>query len=122
MKVYLAMRGDDYESSVLRVFAHKEDADAHPMADFVTEMDVDEGPADVRQWHTLTWNLREGSEPYVRADWLEFHGGDPNQATHSIDCAIEAPYRPVEMVVVGWNLDAVHRLFAEQRAAFLHER
>lgn len=132
MKVYLAMRGDGYESSVLRVFAHKKDADAHPMANFVEEMDVTEGQADVRQWHTLTWNLRENSEPYVRAAWTEFDDGDPGRVTHFTRVNFKNPYRywtdtkirhrPVEMIVGGWNLDAVHRVFAEQREAFLRER
>ena len=73
MKVYLAMRGDDYDSSVLRVFARKEDADAYELADFVVEEDVTESRVDVRPWHTLTWNLREDSEPYVRTRWQEFN-------------------------------------------------
>ena len=121
MIIYLATSGEYSDYQVCHAFAKREDAESYKLGDDVKEMEVRDGPVEVRTWHTLNW----------RADWPEreaeagFVAGNPHPWTERRD--FDGDERRVEhtwsggvhLNVQGWDPDLVRKVYSEQRAQFL---
>src|ERR1035441_2640518 len=55
MIIYLATSGEYIDYQVCHAFAKREDAESYKLGDDVKEMEVRDGPVEVRTWHTLNW-------------------------------------------------------------------
>jgi hypothetical protein len=62
--IYLATSGEYDDYRVEAAFTRREDAEAFELGDSVEEIELRDGPAEVRTWHQLRWYqgtpLREG--------------------------------------------------------------
>ena len=55
MKVYLATAGEYSDYRVCHAFARREDAESYKLGDDVKELEVHDGPVEVRYWYDLDW-------------------------------------------------------------------
>ena len=55
MKVYLATSGEYSDYGVCHAFSRREDAEAYPLGDDVLELEVHDGPVEVRFWYEMSW-------------------------------------------------------------------
>jgi hypothetical protein len=120
MKVYLATKGDYDDFQVKRVFARKEDAQTYELADDWEEFEVDEGPVEVRDWHVLVWHtlrpdcvgdlIKTSPNPQIYSRRKDFDG-QPDRLEQSADFD--------ELVVAGWDLERVQKVYSEQRAQYI---
>lgn len=122
MKVYLATSGEYSDYRVRRVFTRREDAEAYELADGVEEVEVDEGPVEVRTKHYLTWSSwipdREAdgwaaANPSVTTD-REDYDGRPSLGHRWREESLGWT-----LSVHGWDLGAVRKVYSEQRAQFI---
>lgn len=120
--VYLATAGEYSDFRVLHAFARREDAESYKLGEDVRELEVREGPVEVRTWHVLYWrgdrpgwrasiqsdDLRDfdGNEKHVQHRWGRAH----MQAEGSADAHLQ---------VEGWDLTLVKKVYSEQRAQYL---
>jgi len=122
--VYLATAGEYSDYRVCHVFARREDAEAYAGSDDVKEMELQEGPVEMRIWYRLWWwpdrpdqekgdGLRS-SNPVIYGDERRDFDGDPRHAEHSWDHSL----RNV-LSVEGWNRDQVLKVYSEQRAQYI---
>ncbi|MEV2277725.1 hypothetical protein AB0I72_19275 [Nocardiopsis sp. NPDC049922] len=128
MKVYLATAGEYSDFRVQAVFANRPDAEAHELADDVMEYEVHEGPIEVRTWHELRWHSwqedREvcpGVEVGNPVEYTRRHPFDhnPKRVTHEWNRFGKAhPGDWLVLVVEGWDLAAVGKVFSEQRTQY----
>lgn len=123
MKVYLATRGEYSDYSVVRVFANREDAESYGLSDDVEEMEVTEGPIEVRKWHRLYWDPDPSPEgprtdrqanPWENEELREFDGRS-RRAQHRWSSGGRRPVLTVE----GWSRNHVLKVYSEQRAQYL---
>ncbi len=128
MKVYLATSGEYSTYRVERVFARKEDAEAYELASDVEEFELAEGPAEVRQWHSIQWDTwipdRGASDSHAEnPNWYsEKRGYDdqPENVMHS--WRDHEPRGCRTLYVGGWDLDLVRKVYSEQRAQHIAKR
>lgn len=123
MKIYLATSGEYSDFGVVHAFARREDALAYQLGDDVLEFEVHVGPIEVRTWHSLTWvaNMpdREGDSmclpnPHISSERRDFDGY-LKRAEHRWD-GDPAPSDRPRLVVQGWELERVWKVYSEQRA------
>ena len=122
MKIYLATAGEYSDYRVRHAFAREEDAEAYPLGDDVLELEVHDGPVDVRYWYDLDWDTREGDSrqvmgepignPYISQPELRDFDGDERHVQHTWSGGIH-------LNVQGWDRDLVMKVYSEQRAQFL---
>jgi hypothetical protein len=124
VKVYLATSGSYSDFCVRGVFARGENARAYALADDVEEYEVRDGPAEVRTWHVLHWNPalpdRPGdglamANPVDSGELCDFNGSE-KLAEHRWD---DWPPPCGRLVVQGWDLKRVRKVYSEQRAQYL---
>ena len=125
MKIYLATAGEYSDYRVCHAFARREDAESYKLGDDVKEMEVHDGPVEVRAWHTLIWTPARGDR---EAEWpatanpskfssLKDFDGDPRNVVHAW---YGPPQRTGDVLhVEGWDLARVRKVYSEQRAQFL---
>lgn len=120
MKVYLATAGEYSDYRVMHVFARREDAEAYELADDVEEYEVNDGPVGVRTWHILMWDSAvvdraaddvRSANPHEWTDRRDFDGRI-NRVEHRWDGHLNGP----RLVVQGWDLERVRKVYSEQRA------
>jgi hypothetical protein len=125
MIIYLATSGEYSDYQVCHAFAKREDAESYKLGDDVKEMEVRDGPVEVRTWHLLLWSPDRGdreadslamANPYEGSSPKDFDG-KPRNVTH-------AWYGPPQrtgpvLYVEGWDPDLVRKVHSEQRAQFL---
>lgn len=94
------------------------------------ELEVREGPVEVRRWYVLRWwpgrPDREGqadwqasANPWVSADEQRDFDGNEKHAEHQwID---QSNIRASQMLLIvgGWDLSLVKKVYSEQRAQYL---
>ena len=125
MKVYLATAGEYSDYRVCHAFTRREDAESYKLGDEVKELELHDGPVEVRTWHRLTWNTRMedrsggdfySANPHV-FDELKDFDGDPRRAGHqwALPPQVIAPVLYVE----GWDRRLVLKVYSEQRAQYL---
>jgi hypothetical protein len=125
MIVYLATSGEYSDYRVQHVFAKRGDAEAYALGDDVKELEVRDGPVEVRTWHMLMWHAERPdreADNLATANPAQFSSlkdfdGDPRNVTH-------AWYGPPERTgpvlhVEGWDLRRIRKVYSEQRAQFL---
>ena len=124
MKVYLATAGSYSDYRVRQVFARREDAEAYGLADDVEEYDLQESPVEVRTWYTLRWYItkpdgpadsRSVGNPWESSELRDFDGR-PNNLQHS------TYYNGDVLLVEGWDLNGVRKVYSEQRAQHIAKR
>jgi hypothetical protein len=121
VKVYVATSGEYSDYRIEHVFAREEDAGAYQGADSVHEYEVQEGPVEMRPWHTLIWHPgpdHEGdslrlANPY-ESSWPQDFDGRPEYVTHHWHGPPERT-GPI-LYVEGWDLNRVRKVYSEQRA------
>ena len=125
MPVYLATSGEHDDFAVQAVFTNRADAEAYELADDVIEHEVHDGPIEVRTWHELRWHSWQGdmeeapgkqvANPAEYTSRVPFRG-DPEEVVHTWEpFGKQFPDDWLVLVVKGWDLDAVRRVYSEQR-------
>lgn len=123
MKVYLAYseEGYDGERAVLHVFARREDAEAYEFSADVDEFEVDEGPVEIRTWHRLEWMADLPDETAT----VSHRRGNPVESQQPRDFdgdeqRVEYGWHTLRwgdvLLVEGWDLDRIRKVYSEQRA------
>lgn len=120
MKVYLATAGEYSDFRVQHAFARRQDAEAYKLGDDVMELEVRDGPVEVRYWHDLDWWADQPDEmavsgykvanPCTSSELRDFDGSE-KRAQHA--------WSGVNLNVQGWDLDLVKKVYSEQRAQYL---
>lgn len=127
MKVCLATSGEYSDFRVCHAFAKREDAEAYALGDDVREMEVREGPVEVRTWHMIWWDSARpdqerdpqgyrNANPHEYSDQRDFDG-DPRHAEHQWNKDHNGVRRMLS--VGGWDRDQVRKVYSEQRAQHL---
>lgn len=130
MKVYLATAGEYSDFRVKHAFARREDAEAYRLGDEVLELEVREGPVEVRRWYVFRWwpgrPDREGSadwqasaNPWVCADERRDFDGNEKHAEHQWIDQGNIRAGQALLIVGGWDLSLVKKVYGEQRAKYL---
>ncbi|MCP9947234.1 hypothetical protein [Actinomadura madurae] len=117
MKVWIATSGSYSDYRIEAVFAREEDARAFELGEDFEEYEVHDGPLEVRDWWTLRWfpQGQAGADPYETSDRRAFDG-HPNYARHEwLKDSRHVPH----LIVQGWDLERVRKVFSEQRAQWL---
>jgi hypothetical protein len=123
-KVYLATAGEYSDYRVLKAFTNSDDAWAYPLGDDVLELELHDGPVEVRMWSELWWwphqpdgpdGVGEMGNPHEshaqkdfdgRPKWVE-HRWSHNTTGQSV------------LVVEGWDVEGMRKVYSEQRAQHL---
>jgi hypothetical protein len=108
--IYLATSGEYDDYRVEAAFTRREDAEAFELGDDVEEMELHDGPLEVRTWHQIRWYkdtpLRRGTfnhvaNPYHQDRERRIWDGNPER----IEVTSFACGSQVE--VEGWDLARV---------------
>jgi hypothetical protein len=129
--IYLAWSGDDPEERRLEAaFTRRKDAEALELSNDVEEIQLRDGPAEVRDWHGVIWYLgrplqtpeetRPGSVPnpypYSGGSQRMIYDGQPDCVTVSKGMPNAIGYGTVW--VWGWDLELVmaegNRIYREE--------
>jgi hypothetical protein len=123
--IYLATAGEYSDFRVCHAFSSREDAESYKLGDDVKEMEVHDGPVEVRRWYRLCWfadqpDRRSGdglisSNPVIHDDERRDFDGDPRHAEHQWDDSLGRNILTVE----GWDRALVKKVYGEQRAQYL---
>ena len=127
-KVYIATSGEYSDFRVEAVFANEADAEAYELGGSVEEYELHDGPKEVRTWYRLQWSTylpdrpetsSHLSNPHISTD-REPYDGNPRHCTHKFydDWGHRESRR---LVVQGWDLDRVKKVYGKQRAKWLSE-
>ena len=120
MKVYLATSGEYSDYRVCHVFTRREDAENYPLGDDVEEYELQDGPVQVATWHSVYWYSRRPDDkgdsmrlpnPFESSSQRDFDG-HLNHIEHSVT-------DNGTLVVSGWDLNGVRKVYSEQRAKIL---
>jgi hypothetical protein len=121
--VYLATSGEYSDYRVQHVFARREDAESYALGEDVEERELQEGPVEVRDWHQLNWRPghpdREGTDAHVSNPWHFTSQRDyDGRAAHvQHRWLTHAQFQPATevLIVEGWDLERVRKVYSEQR-------
>jgi hypothetical protein len=128
--VYLATSGAYSDFRVVQAFARREDAESYPLGEEVMEMTVHDGPVEVRTWYTLRWwptrpdrdedaDWQAAANPWTSVDDRRDYDGDPRHAEHRwLNQSALDGAEPL-LMVGGWDLALVKKVYGEQRAQWL---
>ena len=130
MKVYLATAGEYSDFRVKHAFARREDAEAYKLGDDVLELEVRDGPVEVRRWYRLTWRADRADRmsadnrglpnPYTYAGDERDFNGDERHVEHRWSRAhMQEAEGNAHLEVGGWDLSLVKKVYGEQRAQYL---
>jgi len=124
--IYLAVSGEYSDSRVCHAFSRREDAESYKLGVDVRELELHDGPVEVREWHMLWWRTdlpdRETIPGFANANpyesfLLQDFNGDERYCRHDWK---GAPATSAGVLTVqGWNLDQVRKVYSEQRAQYL---
>lgn len=120
-KVYLATAGEYSDYRVLHAFTSSDDAWAYPLGDDVLELELHDGPVEVRMWSEIWWWPHE---PDSERDG--FSAGNPSEHHQQKDFDGRPKWvghrwshnhRGQSLLVVeGWDAQRVRKVYSEQRA------
>lgn len=123
--VYLATAGEYSDYRVKHAFARREDAESYKLGDNdVLELEVHEGPVEVRRWYELRWWPAHGDHdgrglaepnPWTDSEYRDYDGDEKHAEHRWMDLN---PARAL-LVVGGWDLALVKKVYSEQRAQYL---
>lgn len=140
MKVYLATSGSYSDYTIDHVFLKREDAEAYELSDDVEEFDLHEGPVKTRIQYSLAWwpDEPDGDHEVPVSGWgtrpdytitltnprpMDAHrrdfDGRPNHVEHRWHPGVHTNGRS-SLIVQGWDLERVHKVYGELRAAWLN--
>ena len=121
MIIYLATAGDYDDYHVVAAFTRREDAEAFELGDDVEEVELHDGPLEVRTWYQLRWYQNRPPEeaspgrapnPYPSDRERRVWDGNPGR----VDVTYPAD-RQVE--VQGWDMALVRAKLESLMAATL---
>lgn len=123
MKVWLATSGEYSDFNVVHAFAREEDARAYELGDDVMEFELHDGPIEVRTWYSLVWDADRPDRP---GDGMRLPNPDTSTARRDFDGhPRRAEHRWGDnrygrrLLVEGWDLERVHKVYSEQRAQYI---
>lgn len=117
--IYLATSGEYDDYRIEAAFTRREDAEAFELADDVEEVELHDGPLEVRAWYSLRWYRNRPLEkaspgrapnPYPQDYRRRVWDGDPGR----VDVSYPAD-RQVE--VQGWDMALVRARLESLMAA-----
>lgn len=120
-KVYLATAGEYSDYRIVKAFTSSDDAWGYPLGDDVLELELHDGPVEVRMWSELWWwphqpdgpdGVGEMGNPHESHAQKDFDGR-PKRVEHRWTTHHQG--RSV-LVVEGWDAQAVRKVYSEQRA------
>ncbi|MGH3203511.1 MAG: hypothetical protein ACRDP5_15870 [Streptosporangiaceae bacterium] len=121
MKIYIATRGEYSDYRVCHAFARREDAESYQVGEDVLEMDLHDGPVEVRYWYDLDWRadlparreikgLGRVPNPYTSSELRDFDGDGRH---------VEHTWTGRYLNVQGWDRQLVRKVYSEQRAQYV---
>jgi len=120
VKVYLATSGEYSDYRVRHAFTREEDAEAYKLGDDVLELEVHDGPVEVRYWYDLDWRADWGdrkaisgvqvANPHMDSELRDFDRDERN---------VQHTWSGRHLNVQGWDKQAVLKVYSEQRAKYL---
>lgn len=127
--VYLATAGAYSDYRVVHAFARREDAESYKLGDEVKEMEVHEGPVEVRTWYVLFWwpdrpdappDAITAGNPWTNFSDQRDYDGDPGHVEHQWEVQSNINYVQHPLLSVGgWDLALVKKVYGEQRGQYL---
>jgi hypothetical protein len=118
--VYLATAGEYSDFRVLHAFANREDAESYKLGGDVLELEVRDGPVEVRYWYDLDWRANWPDEkvisgfrianPNVDSELRDFDGNERH---------VQHTWSGPNLNVQGWDKALVRKVYGEQRAQYL---
>jgi hypothetical protein len=121
MIIYLATAGEYSDYRVQHAFTSREDAESYKLGDDVKEMEVHDGPVEVRYWYDLDWDARKpdtagghggfGANPGISEGEMRDFDGNERRAEHT--------WSGSWLNVQGWDRDLMLKVYSEQRAQYL---
>jgi hypothetical protein len=120
VKIYLATAGEYSDYRICHAFSKREDAEGYKLGDDVLELDVHDGPVDVRFWYDLDWRADWGdrhavmgvqvANPHIDSELRDFDGNERH---------VEHTWSGRALNVQGWDRQLVKKVYSEQRAQYL---
>lgn len=104
-------------------FTSRELAESDPPGDGVQELELLDGPADIRPWYILTWDTRmrdaagRYKDPFVWSENRDYDGSEVPIRHHWSGQYPDGP--GIYLNVQGWDRDLVLKVYSEQRAKAL---
>lgn len=117
--VYLATAGEYSDYRVCHAFARREDAESYKLGGEVLELEIHDGPVEVRYWYDLDWDSRvqdrnssptRYGNPHVEPELRDFDGNERH---------VQHTWSGAWLNVQGWDLALVKKVYGEQRAQYL---
>lgn len=126
-KVYLATSGEYSDFVVRQVFAHEEDAQSYQLADNVLDFELQDGPVEVRLWHTLHWNPKEpdqtGDPDMLENPWSNARPQEFDDKADFVEHRwVDNARRGDLLIVTGWDRERLMKVYSEQRAKYLAQQ
>jgi hypothetical protein len=131
VKVFLATAGEYSSFRVLHAFAREEDAESYRLGGGdVLELEVHDGPVEVRTWYRMTWRGDRGDymgteprglpNPYVYVGEQRDFDGNEKHVEHRWGRGhLQEVEGNAHLQVEGWDLALVKKVYSEQRAQYL---
>jgi len=120
MKIYLATAGEYSDFRVCHAFSRREDAEAYSIGDDVLELELHDGPVDVRYWYDLDWRAHWGdrkvisgisiANPEITSELRDFDGNEKH---------VEHTWSGSSLNVQGWDKQLVLKVYSEQRSQYV---
>lgn len=107
--IYLATSGEFDDYRIEAAFTRREDAEAFELGDDVEEMELHDGPLEVRTWYSLRWYedtpLRSGTSSRVANP---LHSDRERRIWDGNPGRVESSYpAPRQIEVQGWDMALV---------------
>ncbi|MET8382529.1 hypothetical protein ABZV14_05940 [Streptosporangium canum] len=115
MNIYIATSGEYSDYTIEGAFLREEDARSLSLADDYIEVELSEGPADVRAYYSASWKESYDGESISASDRI--YDGDDKMKVY-VGRSIYSSY----ISVSGWDKERVLKVLGDEKAKFLAEK